>query len=141
MLKNFPRQKLSDKNCRGELKEFFAEYETSRYRFELCQKNKIKFVDFKKRSPRVAAVLQAIYDERKPIRENREKIYSELFDKKIITTAFDEETALKFLKDYYEIRRKRNQVNHANAQATKTISDLKPMIENYLTALEKIPAI
>ena len=48
---------------------------------------------------------------------------------------------MKFLKDYYEIRRERNQVNHANAQATKTISDLKPMIENYLTALEKIPAI
>jgi len=194
VLKNFPRQKLSDKNCRGELKEFFVEYETSKYRFELCQRNKIKFVDFKKRSPRVAAVLQAIYDERKahkkfyeflrmmnyemilqtittfsnakllemfkielnalPVAkikspvdkseskwENREKIYRELFSKKIITTAFDEETALKFLKDYYEIRRERNQVNHANAQATKTISDLKPMIENYLTALEKIPAV
>lgn len=197
VLRNFPKQKLSDENCRGELKEFFAEYETSRYRFELSQRRKIAFADFKKRSPRLAAVLQTIYDERKanpiyhknfyeflrtmnyeiilltiagfsnvkllemfkiefnalPVAkvkppvdkseskwENREKIYRELFEKKIIATAFDEETALKFLKDYYEIRRERNQVNHANAQATKTISDLKPMIENYLTALEKIPA-
>lgn len=70
--------------------------------------------------------------------ENREKVYREMFDKKIIDSALDEQTALKFLHDYYEIRRERNQVNHANAQATKKISDLKNMIETYLTELEKI---
>ena len=40
--------------------------------------------------------------------ENREQIYRELFEKKIIHSAFDEETALKFLHDYYELRRERN---------------------------------
>ena len=70
--------------------------------------------------------------------ENREKVYRELFAKKIIRSSFDEQTALKFLHDYYNIRRERNQVNHANAQASKTIADLKPLIENYLDALEKI---
>ena len=72
--------------------------------------------------------------------ENREKTYRELFEKKLIGSAFNEVTALKFLHDYYEIRRERNQVNHANAQATKKIPDLKLMIENYLTALEKLPS-
>lgn len=72
--------------------------------------------------------------------ENREKIYRELFDKKLIGSAFNRATALKFLHDYYEIRRERNQVNHANAHATKKISDLKLMIENYLTALENLPS-
>lgn len=71
--------------------------------------------------------------------ENREKTYRELFDKKLIGSAFDEATALKFLHDYYEIRRERNQVNHANAHATKKIPDLKLMIEKYLDALENLP--
>lgn len=70
--------------------------------------------------------------------ENREKVYRDMLDKKIINSALDEQTALKFLHDYYEIRHERNQVNHANAQASKTISDLKSMIETYLTELEKI---
>lgn len=198
VLENYPRKNLLAANYSSELNALLTEYKNDRYRFELCQRRKIEFVDFQKRSPRLAAVLRQIYDERKanPIyrktfreflhtldyklipptiatvfsnakllelfkveREaltvttavppvdkteskwaNREKVYRELFGKKLIATAFDEETALKFLKDYYEIRRERNQVNHANAQATKTISDLKPLIESYLTALEKIPA-
>ena len=70
--------------------------------------------------------------------ENREKIYRELFDKKIACSELDEQSALGFLRGYYEIRNERNQINHANARATKKISDLKPMIESYLAALEKI---
>lgn len=70
--------------------------------------------------------------------ENREKDYREMFEKKIIHTDLDEETALKFLKHYYEIRRERNQINHANERATKKISELKTMIENYLDELEKV---
>lgn len=70
--------------------------------------------------------------------ENREQIYRDMFEKKIICSDFDKETALKFLHDYYEIRRERNQVNHANAQASKTVPELKFMIENYLDKLEKI---
>lgn len=70
--------------------------------------------------------------------ENRKKIYLEMFGKKIIYSKFDEQIALKFLQGYYEIRNERNQVNHANIIASKKISDLKPMIENYLDALEKL---
>ena len=70
--------------------------------------------------------------------ENREREYLSMFEKNIIHTAFDETTAIKFLRDYYEIRRERNQVNHANAFATKNISDLKTMIKDYLEELEKI---
>lgn len=84
-------------------------------------------------------ILPNISVEKNPSKwENREKVYREMFDKKIISSALDEETAMKFLRDYYEIRRERNQVNHANAQASKKISDLKAMIESYLAALEKI---
>lgn len=70
--------------------------------------------------------------------ENREQEYRNMFARKIIRSDLDETTAIKFLKEYYEIRRERNQVNHANTFATKSISDLKTMIENYLAALEKI---
>ena len=72
--------------------------------------------------------------------ENREQTYRKMFKKNIICSDFDKETALKFLHDYYDLRRERNQVNHANAQASKTIPELKTMIENYLAALEKLPA-
>ena len=71
--------------------------------------------------------------------KNREKVYREMFDKKIINSAFDLKTTLKILHGYYEIRHERNQVNHANAHASKKISDLKAMIETYLDSLEKIP--
>ncbi|MBR0261866.1 MAG: TM1812 family CRISPR-associated protein [Selenomonadaceae bacterium] len=70
--------------------------------------------------------------------ENREKIYREMFDKKIIHSEFDERIVLNFLRGYYDIRNERNQINHANAQASKNISDLKPMIESFLGELEKI---
>lgn len=72
--------------------------------------------------------------------ENREQVYRDMFEKKIICSDFDKETALKFLHDYYELRRERNQVNHANTQASKTISELKLMIENYLDKLDNINA-
>ena len=70
--------------------------------------------------------------------ENREKIYREMFDKKIIRSEFDNDTVLNFLRGYYNIRNERNQINHANANASKNISDLKSMIESFLDELEKI---
>ena len=72
--------------------------------------------------------------------ENREKEYRRMFAKKVMFSVLDIKVALKFLSGYHAIRYERNQVNHANAQASKTISELKPMIENYLAELEKIPA-
>ena len=69
--------------------------------------------------------------------KNREQVYRRMFRQRLIGTAFDEPTALKFLHDYYEIRRERNQINHANAKASKTVAEIKPMIENYLVALER----
>lgn len=70
--------------------------------------------------------------------DNREREYRRMFDAKIIRLKPDIETALKILRGYHEIRRERNQVNHANAQASKTISELKIMIENYLDDLENL---
>ena len=186
-LKKFPSQ-----NSFAELKNFFDEYTTGELSFGLCRSGKILVTAFKRNFPTLAAVLQAILDERKksvgyrknfyeflqtidykkipslvaylPAEKilslfkidraqitsknsslaagtwaNREKVYRKLFDKKFVYSALDEESALKFLHGYHEIRRERNQVNHANAQASKKISDLQPMIENYLAALEKIP--
>ena len=70
--------------------------------------------------------------------ERREAEYRELLRQKLIRLRPDTETALKFLKGYYEIRHERNQVNHAATNSTKTIHDLRKMIDDYLTALEKI---
>lgn len=69
---------------------------------------------------------------------NRKTAYQEMFSKKIIHSALNEQTALKLLQGYHEIRTERNQVNHANAQASKKIPDLKLMIEKYLATIEKI---
>lgn len=71
--------------------------------------------------------------------EARAKEYRTMFEQKIIRTALDVDAALKFLQGYYELRRDRNQINHADAKGTKTIAELKPQIENYLAALEQVP--
>ena len=68
----------------------------------------------------------------------REKDYRTMSGKKIISLKPDTESALKFLQGYCDIRNERNLINHADAQASKTIAELKPLIENYLAALEKI---
>ena len=60
-----------------------------------------------------------------------------MFAMKLINLRPDLETALEILRGYHELRDERNQINHANAQASKTVSELKPMIEKYLTALER----
>ena len=70
---------------------------------------------------------------------NREKIYLDMFDKEIVRTEFDEPTAMKFLRGFFDIREERNQINHANAQASKKISELRPMIETYLDELLAVP--
>lgn len=69
--------------------------------------------------------------------DNREQEYRKLFRQKLISLKPDVDTALKILRNYQEIRCDRNQINHANATASKTIADIKPMIENYLDALER----
>lgn len=70
--------------------------------------------------------------------DNREREYRELFRQKLISLKPDVDTALKILRNYQEIRRDRNQINHADAKASKTIADIKPMIENYLVELERV---
>lgn len=67
----------------------------------------------------------------------RAKAYRQMFAMKLINLRPDLETALEILRGYHELRDERNQINHANAQASKTVSELKPMIEKYLTALER----
>lgn len=68
---------------------------------------------------------------------NREKIYAEMLDNKVAQSELDDrQLALDLLHDFYEIRRKRNEINHANG--TAEISQLQHMIESYLDRLEKI---
>ncbi|MBO4401251.1 MAG: hypothetical protein J5809_05340 [Selenomonadaceae bacterium] len=68
---------------------------------------------------------------------NRQKIYVDMLNNKVAQSKLDDrQLALEFLHDFYEIRRKRNEIDHANGSAE--IAELQDMIENYLGKLEKI---
>ena len=54
-----------------------------------------------------------------------------------LCSKLDEEEAIELLHGYYDIRTERNQVNHANSEATKGIGALKDMIDAYLESLER----
>ena len=159
--------------------------------FNRCTRGEVKVKLFRERFPTLAAVLQAIYDERRSdstYRKNfyelmktidfvkisrlvakfhaekvlelfkidrdqiqafkltaepeskwavRAKAYRKMFDMNLVSLRPDFETALEILRGYHELRDERNQINHANATASKTVADSKPMIENYLAALER----
>ena len=68
----------------------------------------------------------------------REESYRKMFAMNLISLRPDIETALEILRGYHELRDERNQINHANATASKTVADIKPMIENYLVELERV---
>lgn len=70
---------------------------------------------------------------------NRLKEYRRMFDEKIICSKLDEEEALSFLEGYYKLRQERNNANHASTKASTPVSDIKDMIDKYLSKLEKIP--
>lgn len=68
---------------------------------------------------------------------NRQRIYSEMLSNEVAQSKFeDRQLTLEFLHDFYEIRRKRNEINHANG--TAEIAQLQSMIESYLAKLENI---
>ena len=69
--------------------------------------------------------------------DNREREYRELFRQQHISLKPDVDTALKILRGYHEIRHERNQINHANEHSTTKISELRRLIDECLTALEK----
>ena len=70
--------------------------------------------------------------------DNREREYRELFRQQRISLSPDVDTALKILRGYHEIRHERNQINHANESSTTKISELRRLIDECLTALEKL---
>ena len=70
--------------------------------------------------------------------DNREREYRELFRQQCISLKPDVDTALKILRGYHEIRHERNQINHANESSTTKISELRRLIDECLTALEKL---
>lgn len=80
-------------------------------------------------------------EEPAPVRnwETREQDYRKLFGAKIIDLQPDPATALKSLKYYYDIRRERNNINHAAVHSTKPVSELRTLIDDCLAALEKMP--
>ena len=76
-------------------------------------------------------------DRSKQLWANREKIYIEMLDNNVARSGLeDRQLALDLLHDFYEIRRKRNEINHANGNAE--IAELQRMIESYLDRLEKL---
>ena len=68
---------------------------------------------------------------------NREEMYRALMSDGTLCSDLDEEAAIELLHGYYDIRNERNQVNHANSEATKDIGALKDMIDAYLESLER----
>lgn len=66
----------------------------------------------------------------------RKEQYSTLLQEKKATSDFKESEMFEMLKGYYDIRSKRNLINHANGEAANEISDLKDMVEKYLNTLE-----
>lgn len=70
---------------------------------------------------------------------NRLKEYRQMFSEKVICSELDEEKALSFLEGYYKLRQERNNANHASTKASTPVSDIKDIIDKYLSELEKIP--
>ena len=73
--------------------------------------------------------------ERKWLRHQR--IYSDMLTNKVALSKLNNrQLALDLLHDFYEIRRKRNEISHAHCNAE--IAELQRMIESYLDRLEKL---
>ncbi len=176
-----------------ELKNFWDEYESGRRAFESCKRQGAVIPKFKEKFPKLAAVLQMLFDNQKSKPtckgnfraflqkldynkipndvaspqmsnkkicelfkseveqpapeeksenkwEKREQDYRKLFDAKIIDLQPDAETALKYLNYYFDIRRERNQINHAAQHSTKSIEELSTLINACLAALKEMPA-
>ena len=71
--------------------------------------------------------------------ENRASIYLEMLQSGVAQSKLNnQEKMLQLLHGYYEIRRERNQLNHANTSERKEISALEKMIVSYLDEIEKI---
>ena len=69
--------------------------------------------------------------------DNRRKIYADMLKNKAALSELDDvQRVLDLLHGFYELRRKRNEINHAVGLAE--IAELKTMIEKYLDQLEKI---
>ena len=69
--------------------------------------------------------------------EIREKEYRAMLLKNSVRLRPDVQSALELLKGYHDIRDARNKINHADAQASKSVAELEKMIREYLDALER----
>ncbi len=66
----------------------------------------------------------------------RKDQYSTLLQEQKAASDFKESEMFEMLKGYYDIRSKRNLINHANGNAANEILNLKNMVSNYLNKLE-----
>lgn len=70
--------------------------------------------------------------------KNRESIHLEMLKNGVAKSKLnDQEKIIQLLNGYYEIRRERNNLNHANSNKRKEISELEKMIVAYLDEIEK----
>ncbi len=97
---------------------------------EILKINRVAAINFVMKKMEVA---------NEPKWKNRASIYREMLQNGVAKSKFhDQEKVLQLLNGYYEIRRERNQLNHANGAERKEISALEKMIVNYLDEIEKI---
>ena len=68
---------------------------------------------------------------------NRKFQYKQMFNLGELISKLKSKEAIELLQGYYQIRIKRNQINHASGNAANEISGLKDMVETYLNELEK----
>ena len=71
---------------------------------------------------------------------NTRRRYRALFEAEVMKTSMDPNQALEALRQYYFIRRERNNVNHANAtQYGRSNQEIKEMVSRCLELLKKLP--
>lgn len=130
-----------ERNGKKKFFEFFCTFDYDRFFAAIADLKNESLLEVLKIN-RIAAlnfVMKKIEVAHEPKWENRASIYREMLQNGIAKSKFNNpEKVLQLLNGYYEIRRERNQLNHANIAERKEISELEEMIVNYLDEIEKI---
>ena len=69
--------------------------------------------------------------------DKRKEEYLTMLNNRILFTHLNNSDSIQILEDYYEIRAKRNDINHANGKASEEINNLKTIVETCLKKLER----
>ena len=114
---------------------FDTKNENNRFLFNFIQLKEIFNLKLDKNLVRYVIDFDNLQEDKKWT--NRKNEYLDMLSSEIKCTNLKVSDAMEFLKGFYIIRNKRNQINHASGNAANEISGLKNMIETYLNELEK----